>query len=173
MMRNMFHCKQTKATNAGEGSSQHKVVKDGRVKKNWCCKHQEGEEGWSNSGVQTHTHTPKSRREMRMLLLLFSSTAPPQQASPLTSPAEQSAFMFFSKSQVVLPRATLTEPGAKSARGGSVANTWTATHAHRYSGINVPSCYTHPRTVFTHMHTRTHPYPLFDCLNAVAVIKTH
>lgn len=123
-----------------------------RVKKNWCCKHHEEEEGWSNSGVETHTHTLKSQREMRMLLLLFSSTAPPKQASPLTSPAEQSAFMFFSKSQVVLPRATLAEPGAKAACS-SVAVQTTATHAHPYSGINVPSCYTHPRTAFTHTHT--------------------
>lgn len=58
-----------------------------------------------------------------MLLHLFSSTAPPQQASPLTSPAEQSAFMFFSKSQVVLPRATLTEPGAKAVRSYRAAQT--------------------------------------------------
>lgn len=59
------------------------------------------------------------------MLRLLSSLAPPQQAPSLTSPAEKSAFMFFSKSQVVLPRATLTEPGAKAALGSVPAQAHT------------------------------------------------
>lgn len=79
------------------------------------------------------------------MLLLLSSAAPPQQASPLTSPAEKSAFMFFSKSQVVLPWATLTEPGAKAALGSVPAQTHTGeraagmlatTHARDYSSAH-------------------------------------
>lgn len=104
-------------------------------------------------------------------MLLLSSAAPPQQASPLTSPAEKSAFMFFSKSQVVLPRATLTEPGAKAALSSvpaqahtreRVAGTFTAIHAHDYSSThwqpstNVPSSY--PPTHY--LHTRVHMHPL-------------
>lgn len=67
-----------------------------------------------------------------MLRLLFSA-APPRQASPLTSPAEKSAFMFLSNSQVVLPWATLTEPGAKAALSCVPAQTRTAEqlYAHR------------------------------------------
>lgn len=63
--------------------------------------------------------------EGRMLLLLFWA-APPQRASPLTSPAAKPAFMFVSKSQVVLPWATLTEPGAKATIGSVPAQTHTA-----------------------------------------------
>lgn len=62
------------------------------------------------------------------MLLLLSSAAPPLHATPLASPAEKSAFMFFSKSQVVLPRATLTEPGAKAALGSAPARTHTHMH---------------------------------------------
>jgi len=91
-----------------------------------------------------------------MLLVLLSSAAPPRQrASPLTSPAEKSAFMFFSKSQVVLPRATLTEPGAKAARRSVAAQTHSATHAQLFK---------HPCSLFlpthalpSHTHTHTHP----------------
>lgn len=83
-----------------------------------------------------------------LLLLLSSSTAPPQQASRLTSPAEKSAFMFFSKSQVVLPRATLTEPGAKAERaGGRFCNTRAALFKHPCS-LFLPT-----HTLFSHTHT--------------------
>lgn len=46
-------------------------------------------------------------------------------AYSLTSPAEKSAFMFLSKSQVVLPWATLTEPRAKTALSSVPAQTST------------------------------------------------
>lgn len=110
------------------------------------------------------------------MLLLLSSAAPPQKASPLTSPAEKSAFMFFSKSQVVLPRATLTEPGAKAALASVPAQAHaqervagTLTTAHDYSRAPPPwdQCSLFPPTHTLLAHTP------FDCLHAVAVIKTH
>lgn len=115
-----------------------------------------------------------SCREVRMQPLLLSA-APPCLASPLTSPAANSAFMFFSKSQVVLPRATLTEPGAKAAL-------WQRSHTLREAGRRHDYCnacahlfrrwcslFFHPPT----LRHRTHAHTSFDCLNSVAVIKTH
>lgn len=110
-------------------------------------------------------------------------------ASPPTPqpPTEKSAFMFFSKSQVILPRATSTEPGAKAALACVPARTHTGVcgrcthchacaHTHRSMRTMIQAHSSSLRRCSpcqpTHaLPARTHTP--FDCLHAVAVIKTH
>lgn len=88
-------------------------------------------------------------------------------------PAETSAFMFFSKSQVTLPRASLTEPGAKAALSpASTQARSPRTHAITQASPLRPA-YPPTHCLHAHTHTITHNRTHFDCLHAVAVIKTH